>query len=200
MDVYIHQAALLCAPCALGCLAHFSRSEIEAGADDSDKIPQGPYSDGGGEADSPQHCDACQCFLENPLTGDGLDYARDKVRDFDETGAGAASVIEEWREFYGIAKPLSLADLKQEFRIDFPLDHWGHTMGALFDVAAELYHRCEGPPDAWEYQPGAMGGDPREPESAFFEPCRDATTAALKEFGDLLHRLSERLRREGKSY
>jgi len=28
----------------------------------------GPYPDGGGEADAPQHCGGCGVFLENPLT------------------------------------------------------------------------------------------------------------------------------------
>ena len=39
---------------------------------DSDDLPKGPYSNGGGEADTPQHCDGCGAFLENPLTGDGV--------------------------------------------------------------------------------------------------------------------------------
>jgi hypothetical protein len=42
---------------------------------DSDDLPKGPYADGGGEADTPQHCDDCRRFLENPLTGDGLKAA-----------------------------------------------------------------------------------------------------------------------------
>jgi hypothetical protein len=42
--------------------------------EDSDTWPQGPYDSGGGEADTPQHCDQCGVFLENPLTSDGDDY------------------------------------------------------------------------------------------------------------------------------
>jgi hypothetical protein len=69
------------------------RSKIPAVNDqssyDSDEYPKGPYPDGGGEADTPQHCDHCHCFLENPLTSDGYDYVREKQN-------------AEWDSFYDI--------------------------------------------------------------------------------------------------
>lgn len=68
MDVYIFQAALWCADCAGNLRVQLIDSE------DSDISPQGPYADGGGEADGPQCCDGCGEFLENPLTGDGYRY------------------------------------------------------------------------------------------------------------------------------
>jgi len=64
MDAYVYQAALWCPDCvakvrdALVC---------HAASEDSDRYPQGPYADGGGEADSPQHCDACGVALDNPV-------------------------------------------------------------------------------------------------------------------------------------
>lgn len=77
-SAYIFQAALLCAPCAKH---HMKKNTKPAHVDldnessyDSGEWPKGPYSDGGGEADTPQHCDACGEFLENPLTGDGDSY------------------------------------------------------------------------------------------------------------------------------
>lgn len=41
-----------------------------------DCAPKGAecYSDGGGEADCPQHCANCGVPLENPLTSDGVQY------------------------------------------------------------------------------------------------------------------------------
>src|SRR3954469_15157799 len=50
---------------------------------DSDKFPKGPYENGGGEADTPQHCDQCMAFLENPLTEDGCAYVIDELRLYD---------------------------------------------------------------------------------------------------------------------
>lgn len=58
---------------------------------DSDEFPKGPYLDGGGESDTPQHCGACHEFLENPLTDDGLEYVRENQRD-------------EWDSFYEISR------------------------------------------------------------------------------------------------
>lgn len=71
MDVYIFQAALLCGDCGERAQSDHA---LECFEEDSDSYPQGPYSDGGGEADVPQHCDHCGMFLENPLTGDGYNY------------------------------------------------------------------------------------------------------------------------------
>jgi hypothetical protein len=56
---------------------------------DSDEYPKGPYPNGGGESDSPQHCADCREFLENPLTSDGYDYVRENQND-------------EWDSFYEI--------------------------------------------------------------------------------------------------
>jgi hypothetical protein len=85
MDVYIYAAALLCEDCGEAQRQHLDEAFADNGAapgtdeDDSDRYPQGPYPDGGGEADSPQHCDQCGTFLENPLTGDGYAYLRAQV-------------------------------------------------------------------------------------------------------------------------
>lgn len=77
-SVYLFRAAFLCEPCAE---SYMERNAPPAFADlddestfDSDDWPKGPYSDGGGESDSPCHCDACGAFLSNPLTPDGAAY------------------------------------------------------------------------------------------------------------------------------
>lgn len=91
MRVYVYQAALLCEDC--GELVKQSLLHDEFG--DSDYYPQGPYSDGGGAADTPQHCDHCERFLENPLTDDGRDYVR---------AAADGACADQWRAFYGLGR------------------------------------------------------------------------------------------------
>lgn len=94
MTVYVYQSALLCESCAL---ITRKRLDVIDGpiAAKSDWYPQGPIEDGGGEADSPQHCDRCHVFLENPLTEDGRDFVRRARRE-----APANQRVREWRAFY----------------------------------------------------------------------------------------------------
>jgi hypothetical protein len=124
MDAYLYKAALWCGPCIIKTLV--AERKAAPGAIDispaealeqivsangftsesdyaSDDLPKGPYADGGGEADTPQHCDGCRQFLENPLTGDGLIYVEDAIRDWLTTGKpnGVTNdVIVEWANFY----------------------------------------------------------------------------------------------------
>jgi hypothetical protein len=124
MDAYIYKAALWCGPCVIKALVAagkaapgamdmppakaleqiVSANGFTSESDyDSDDLPKGPYPDGGGEADTPQHCDGCGEFLENPLTGDGLIYVEDAIRDCLTTTklSGASNVaIFEWADFY----------------------------------------------------------------------------------------------------
>lgn len=82
MNVFIFQSALYCEDCG----EDIRKGLTEAGqvpADikdessyDSAYFPKGPYGNGGGAADSPQSCDCCKAFLENPLTADGYEYVR----------------------------------------------------------------------------------------------------------------------------
>lgn len=99
---YIYKAALYCATCGqairgalLDSVAPYLRPVLQD-SEDSDAWPQGPYPDGGGEADTPQHCDACGVFLENPLTADGLAYVFDALAADD----GDRATLETWRAFY----------------------------------------------------------------------------------------------------
>jgi hypothetical protein len=97
MNAYVFQAALLCEDCG----EQVKQSKPFTGAPidgrDSECWPQGPYSDGGGEADTPQHCDSCGVFLENPLTTDGLAYVADEAR-----GRMNSLAHTLWAPFYGI--------------------------------------------------------------------------------------------------
>lgn len=109
MDAYIYQAALWCPICTreikkdLKKEGHVPEDPNDEHSYDSDDYPKGPFDDGGGEADTPQHCDGCNVFLENPLTSDGEEYVREAVHEDDERrrrGGKANPVTGEWREYY----------------------------------------------------------------------------------------------------
>jgi hypothetical protein len=95
MDAYIFQADIYCEPCARELMGFYS---ARRGQEDSDDYPQGPYSDGGGEADCPNHCGSCGTFLENPLTGEGYDY----VQECRNGPTGDSETVKEWLDFYGM--------------------------------------------------------------------------------------------------
>lgn len=121
MRVFLYQAALFCPPCGT-----FLRKRLEcvAPADigdessyDSDSFPKGPYSHGGGYADTPQYCDACHIFLENPLTPDGFGYVQERL-DSERPNA----VLAAWAEFYGMGpKPIDPDASSQNART---VDEW----------------------------------------------------------------------------
>lgn len=100
MLVYMFRAALLCEACGqqacVDTLAPIGRDSDNEYTWDSDDYPKGPYGDGGGEADCPQHCDVCGVFLENPLTQEGVDYVRGAVND-----KPLNAVTREWLKHYG---------------------------------------------------------------------------------------------------
>lgn len=103
-SVYVYQSALYCEPCGEA-VEHdvFAAGVFESA--DSDDAPQGPYADGGGEADSPQHCDACGAFLDNPLTGDGVAYVADLLGQHKANGRGSKAVLAEWVAAYASTYP-----------------------------------------------------------------------------------------------
>jgi len=112
MNVYIYQGALICWECE----PKVQTASIYRGLDkpggwatfvrdwermDSDHFPQGPYGDGGGEADFPQHCDCCDKFLANPLTDAGYDYIVETRAEWLARGkAIEGSFLEEWIAYY----------------------------------------------------------------------------------------------------
>lgn len=87
---------------------------------DSFDFPKGPYSDGGGEADTVQHCDGCGCHLENPLTGYGVDYVRQSILDHLCSNDGAEDVIETWRAFYHECEPSNMEIAAELLAIALP--------------------------------------------------------------------------------
>lgn len=72
----------------------------EVGGTDTDTFPAGPFADGGGESDSPQHCADCGLFLENDLTEDGLAYVAGTVGRDLSGGLLSSVAVQTWGPFY----------------------------------------------------------------------------------------------------
>lgn len=111
MQVYMLQAALICDHCASEFMANTPKpdhvvyfpnlNEYDESSYDSDEWPKGPYPDGGGEADTPQHCDHCGEFLDNPLTPDGEECVRDAFRRYVLENRGSLfETLKTWKESY----------------------------------------------------------------------------------------------------
>jgi hypothetical protein len=92
-DAYAFQASLLCDTCGRAAVERLIADGIEDNGD-SGTFPQGPYGDGGGEADSAQFCGQGRhclsaaevaghkigCPLRNPLTRDGVSALFESVK------------------------------------------------------------------------------------------------------------------------
>jgi hypothetical protein len=129
MEVYVFQAALLCDSCAH---EYMTNTEKPAHVDtddqtsyDSDEWPKGAFYDSGGEADSPQHCDHCELFLENALTGYGETYVRDAFREYVETGRGKLEVLADWKAYYDYVwddfESITYADMLDDNQVKAPM-------------------------------------------------------------------------------
>jgi hypothetical protein len=115
MKTYVYRGALYCTECAVQVAMKLGRALQPAAStcDDSDVFPCGPYAHGGGEADSPSHCDRCGVFLKNPLTPDGMAYVSRWCNPYnwdnppaDELArrlrAASYHAKAEWVDFYGV--------------------------------------------------------------------------------------------------
>ena len=96
MNVYIYNADIYCVDCAQEMIDEYRERGI-ADDGDSNTFPQGPYPNGGEEADCPQHCGDCGVFLENSLTSDGADYVLSHIADDPDC---ENAVTQQWREWY----------------------------------------------------------------------------------------------------
>lgn len=150
MDAYVYQAALLCKDCASARIQSLEFCNMLYGSNpwpkywtkpwtDSDSYPQGPYPDGGGEADTPQHCDACGLFLENPLTGDGIRYVNEKLIEHARDGSGKKEVLAAWAKHYiaQFYEPGEATRKDLEFEYSLEDDEWGSCMSWWFTIAGE---------------------------------------------------------------
>jgi len=186
MDAYIYKAALYCSDCAevirQGRDVHMWPRVMQ---EDSEYVPRGLYRNGGGEADTPQHCDACGRFLENPLTPDGTRYVIEKLVEHARDGNGDAKVLMEWAKFYNAAyyEPgeVGLVELRTEYALFF--DGPSDSAEWWFKVAGELYSRGERLPENWKYEPGLH---PVDPDDTYAPLIAAASTATLRAFAEEL--------------
>lgn len=126
-DVYVYQAALVCSDCGEQ-IALQLQNAGQRDTGDAKNFPQGPYGDGGGEADSPNHCDmhddcvnAVQvpggkkigCPFGNPLTFDGCGYVTREIAEAvtDKNAHKRAVGRLWWRIYESYAKPVRLVRL-----------------------------------------------------------------------------------------
>jgi hypothetical protein len=220
MDAYVYQAALWCGPCVIKRLVEEKKASpgvlgmqpaealqqivssngfADESDYDSDDLPKGPYSDGGGEADSPQHCDGCGLLLENPLTPDGYRYVNEKLTEHARDGSGDAKVLKQWSERYNssLFEPgsVTLKDLQFEYSLED--DEWSACMGWWFTIAGELYARGAPIPEEWQYKPGIHPVDPDDHNAPL---VAGAQTEVLMRFMEDIEDDIKRLKAEGKDY
>ena len=111
MNVYIYDADIYCEECGEAIRQGLISGGF--GLDDdgyciADAYPKGPYPDGGGEADRPQHCraggnclnalelsDGCKvgAWLKNELTANGVEYVKEAIQ-------GGGVIAKLWAKFY----------------------------------------------------------------------------------------------------
>jgi hypothetical protein len=220
MDVYVYQAALWCGPCVIERLVEEGKASPRAldidpaealqqivssngftdeSDYDSDDLPKGPYPDGGGEADTPQHCDGCSRFLENPLTTEGYRCLNETLIEHARDGDGDAKVLLEWAKSYNACYydpgEATLGDLQLEYSLED--DEWGSAMGWWFRIAGELYARDARIPDDCQYKPGIHPVDPDDRNAVI---VASATTETLMRFMEDIEDDVKRLKREGKDH
>jgi hypothetical protein len=202
MDAYTYRAALWCGPCVVQTLVEERRAAPPAldmeparaleqivsangftseSDYDSDDLPKGPYPDGGGEADTPQHCDGCGLFLRNPLTPDGYRYPIERLVEHARTGEGRAEVLKAWAERYQatVYEPgeVTIDNLRDEYALFFNCPDDAREW--WFKVAGELYARGETLPVEWKYQPGLHPVDPDDTNAPLIA---GASTETLRAF------------------
>ena len=107
MFAYIYNAAIFCEECGGEIKTELQNDGVTCNGD-SDAFPQGPYPNGGGESDTPSHCDTCGVFLENALTSDGYDYVKEAITAND----GDKNVLKEWSEYYDIDGDIAIRESK----------------------------------------------------------------------------------------
>ena len=109
MNVYVYKAELLCEDCGEKTCRKLKR-EGKAPKDlsdernwDSGSYPKGPYDNGGDGADSAQHCDMCNVFLENDLTQEGVQSVREAIaraRQKSPAQQKKSVALTEWLPYY----------------------------------------------------------------------------------------------------
>jgi hypothetical protein len=144
-EVFMFQAAFLCADCAAKIIDELDKTGQEDTGYSKD-YPQGPYENGGGESDSPNHCDSgigcvnaikvpggrpIGCPLGNPLTSEGQRYVTQAIADdVLRRDDHARAVGRLWRMIYPEAEPRHLIPIKHESSITSP-SNFGQVLDKL---------------------------------------------------------------------
>jgi hypothetical protein len=147
-SVYVYQSALICSDCAR-LLFRYRPHRTGEDTTDSDHYPQGPHPDGGGEADSPQHCDKgpdCVCYTQIPggakigcplgnlLTRDGEKYVLESVaRGILAKEDHKRAMGRLWQHLYNHVRPSEL------IRFDNP--NTPSNLGTLLDQISPKHAR-----------------------------------------------------------
>ena len=116
MNTYIYAADIFCEDCGEAIRKRITQEgNAPANPDDeysydSDEFPKGPYPNGGGESDSPEHCGSLGycinaielsdgtkvgAWLENDLTIEGAHYVEEAIEDDPDN-----EVCQLWAEWY----------------------------------------------------------------------------------------------------
>jgi hypothetical protein len=145
MDAYIYQADIYCRDCGEAIASGIDASEFDLiAAEDSDCYPQGPYADGGGEADSIQYCAHCHVDLDNPVIGGRwFDKYGNVLRTIPEEAVSACTVggqdasdpVAYWVETLNFDGPAdAIRDYLREFGAwdDEQLSDWRENLHRLF--------------------------------------------------------------------
>lgn len=106
MLAYVFQAELICFDCGNAYMSNHNQPDhvnmCNEYTYDSGEWPKGPYEEGGGESDTPEHCGRCGVFLHNPLTEDGYEYVAAAFRGFGDVGDfGDPDILVQWASWYG---------------------------------------------------------------------------------------------------
>jgi len=94
---FIYQADIWCNDCGNGIIDRLE-ARGKPDTEDSDTFPQEETIS---ESDTPSHCAGCGCFLDNPLTHDGLAYVQRALDEHGATGKGNREVLQQWARRYG---------------------------------------------------------------------------------------------------
>jgi hypothetical protein len=95
---------------------------------------------------------------------------------------------------------MNLQQFKTELRIlGIECDPWGTAMGAFFECAGRMHKRGLNIPHEWGYSPG-IGGDGTDKDDYWHSLFARSGNKQLLEIGNYLHRLTNALRKAGKSY
>jgi hypothetical protein len=97
---------------------------------------------------------------------------------------------------------LTYKALKDEFRLTYDSDEWGHVMHWWFTVADELYWNRRPAvwlPEDWQFRPSPIG-PVNDPDDYATGCVTETETDDLLRFGHLLHRYAAKLKQAGKDY